>query len=580
MPGRNPMADADGMPLQYPTIEISTEPNVDDGDLVGDDDLLPGALEDHSAVSHPPSSFHSLRPPVSRSSLPGTPGVQAGDTIAGRYQVERVLGRDGHEMVLLVRHLELGQRAVLRFLLPDASALPDAVARFQRGARRAQQSRSEHTERVIDFGRLENGSPYRVAELPRGPSLEEILRVRGELPLEEAVDTVVALCEALAEIHASRTIFRNLSAANVFIERRPDGAPLVKLVQLGACDSLDADVLIGNELAIPGTAMTGSLPYAAPEQFRNPAGVGPGADIWGAGAILYELLTGAPLFQADSPLVLISMIAADSAPPPSTFRSDVPEELDEIVLRCLEKDPSARPQTVAELVELLLPFATENVQAMAERVQRIVSRTTWPPAGSFSIRASSTPPSFGPLPAPSIPPRRSARPFQSLPPPLSRKPLPARYSRNAARPSVWPAVEHTSGAAPERRRHFGWGIVALGAGIGAIAAIAAASLNRPTPAPASSVRTDPPNQVALPARSPAPAASEPARALTPAEAVLTNPRPVARVAAKKPAQELPKSVTPGGAESAAAVPTGAPETAATEQKNGVAKAGALFGGMD
>src|SRR4029077_2933762 len=116
------------------------------------------------------------------------PGASEGDVLVGRYRVERVISRTPHEVVLEATHLDLGPRVLLRHLSTLASSSPEAVARFQRGARKAREMRSEHAERVVDFGRLDSGSPYRAVELPRGPSLAEIIRVRGALPIAEAGD--------------------------------------------------------------------------------------------------------------------------------------------------------------------------------------------------------------------------------------------------------------------------------------------------------------------------------------------------------------------------------------------------------
>jgi serine/threonine-protein kinase len=169
----------------------------------------------------------TLRPPS-----PVDHHQQEGEVLAGRYRVQQCLGRTGHEIVVVARHLELGQRVLVRYLSPLAMEIPEVVMSFQRAARKAFELRSEHAERVLDFGRLESGSPFRVAELPRGPSADEVLAVRGPLPFEEAVDMVVMACEAVAEAHSARLLYRNLGTSNLFVERRSDGSPLVKVVDL------------------------------------------------------------------------------------------------------------------------------------------------------------------------------------------------------------------------------------------------------------------------------------------------------------------------------------------------------------
>ena len=276
--------------------------------------------------------------------------VRPGDILAHKYVVERIIGRSGPEMVVFGRHVELEQRVRIRYLLPEASASPEAVSRFQRGARKAREMRSEHAERVVDFGRLETGSPYRVSELPSGPSLEDILRVRGALDIGEAVDIMVQICEPVAEAHASRVVHRSLCTSNIFVERRPDGSLVVKVLDFGVSDSLELSPADGSVFGAGG-ASTGALGFASPEQIRNPGAVDARADIWALGAILYELLTGVRVFEAETPLMLLAMIAADQPAPINWLRPEMPPELEAMVFACLEKDPDRRPRSVVELRE-------------------------------------------------------------------------------------------------------------------------------------------------------------------------------------------------------------------------------------
>jgi serine/threonine-protein kinase len=264
--------------------------------------------------------------------------------------------------------------------------------------------------------------------------------------------------------------------------------------------------------------------------------------------------------------------------PPSTFRDDVPDEIDDIVLRCLEKDPAGRPQTVGELVELLLPFATENVHAAAERVRRIVHRTTRPPVSSNSVRAPSVSPTWGRLPLPSTAPRRSSRPAANVPLPLSRTSRSVPPPRASARPASWPPVDHTRMSETPRRGRFGWGIVGLGACIGAIAAVAAASLNRSAATPVPALNQTP--QVAQSAL--VVAAKAPENTLS------------AKVTVPSEAPRLPRT-SPKGAPDIARAPKHAgatdekerdasdttPDTPKAEAKAATtSKASVLFGGMD
>jgi serine/threonine protein kinase len=444
-------------------------------------------------------------------------------------------------------------------LLPEASVNPDAVTRFRRGARRSLEHRSEHTEHLIDFGRLSSGSPYKIVELPRGPSLHEVLRIRGELPLSEAADIAVTICEALAEMHASRRVFRNLSPANVYLERRQDGTSFARLVSSGGPD--DPSPLRGDELTIFGTpAGVESLSYAAPEQFRSPSAVDARADVWSLGALLYQLLTGLPPFPAETSVALIAMIAADAVEPPSALRHDVELELDEIVLRCLEKNPAHRPQTVGELVELLLPFASEQVQTAAERVRRVVRRSLHPsaaPAERASAAAWTSAPSSGPA---------SLRPSyrdRNVPLPLTRPPK----SERAGGPRSVRPTSRSQRAAGAGRSAL---VLVLSAAIGAIAAVAATLVSRRAP--------DTPMAQSVMAATPAPVPPAPSATVTAPPAKVVAARPSTKPQREKPhtepsdrALEKPESVSAAErAVNAADAPKSGEQAAST----------ALFDGID
>src|SRR5579859_531065 len=130
--------------------------------------------------------------------------VREGDVLAGKYQIEKVLGVGGMGVVVAAVHLQLDQHVALKFLLPDAMKDADVVARFAREARAAAKIQSEHVARVIDVGTLESGSPYMVMEYLHGRDLAKVLEEQHRLPYEEAVGYVMQACEAIAEAHAAK----------------------------------------------------------------------------------------------------------------------------------------------------------------------------------------------------------------------------------------------------------------------------------------------------------------------------------------------------------------------------------------
>ncbi|HEY8090586.1 MAG TPA: serine/threonine-protein kinase, partial [Polyangiaceae bacterium] len=134
--------------------------------------------------------------------------VRPGDILAGKYRVERVLGRGGMGAVVQAHHLQLDEKVALKFLLPETLGNPEAVARFDREARAAVRIKSEHVARVSDVGRLETGAPYMVMEYLEGVDLSGWLKQSGPMPAEQAAEFVLQACEAIAEAHALGIVHR------------------------------------------------------------------------------------------------------------------------------------------------------------------------------------------------------------------------------------------------------------------------------------------------------------------------------------------------------------------------------------
>src|SRR5471030_1100734 len=148
--------------------------------------------------------------------------VQEGDVLAGKFRIERILGQGGMGVVVAATHIQLDERVALKFLLPEALANTDAVARFAREARAAVKIKSEHVVRVSDVGTLESGSPYMVMEYLQGQDLADWVRHSGAMRIPDAVEFVLQACEAIAEAHAMGIVHRDLKPANLFVTRRVD----------------------------------------------------------------------------------------------------------------------------------------------------------------------------------------------------------------------------------------------------------------------------------------------------------------------------------------------------------------------
>jgi len=319
--------------------------------------------------------------------------VHEGQILAGKFRIERVLGQGGMGVVVAATHLQLDERVALKFLLPDALANPEAVERFAREARAAVKIKSEHVARVSDVGTLESGSPYMVMEYLHGEDLAAWVRRNGAMPVAEAIEFLLQACEAIAEAHALGIVHRDLKPANLFVTHRVDGSPCIKVLDFGI-----------SKLTLPGataelgmtktTAVMGSPLYMSPEQMSSSRNVDMRTDIWALGVILYESLTGRVPFEAETMPQLCGMILQDPPRPIHELRPELPQGLQEAVLRCLEKSRERRYGNVAELAFALAPFGLPAAQRSAERIARVLGAAGYlsaptPIASAVSARAGS-----------------------------------------------------------------------------------------------------------------------------------------------------------------------------------------------
>ncbi len=299
--------------------------------------------------------------------------VYAGQILGGKYRVDRVLGAGGMGMVVAATHLQLDERIAIKFLLPEALRNPEAVARFGREAKAAVKIRGEHVARVIDVGTFENGAPYMVMEHLDGRDLAALIREHGALSPTDAVDAVLQACEALAEAHALGIVHRDLKPANLFMVRRPDGTPCVKVLDFGISKLTSP----GSDHSMTKTsAVMGSPLYMSPEQMTASRHVDARTDIWAIGVVLYELLTGRVPFSAETLPEICGLILTAAPPAIRDYSPAVPDALQGVVRRCLEKDRDRRYSNVSELAHALSPFGSRATSRSVERIARILGASS------------------------------------------------------------------------------------------------------------------------------------------------------------------------------------------------------------
>ncbi|MFZ5894889.1 MAG: protein kinase domain-containing protein [Myxococcota bacterium] len=309
-------------------------------------------------------------------------GIWEGQVLARKYRVERVLGVGGMGIVVAAHHLQLDERVAIKLLHPHVLTHPKAISRFSREARAAAKIKSEHAAWVSDVGSLEDGTPYMVMEYLEGQDLAAWLRERGPLSWSQTSEFLLQACEALAVAHASGIVHRDLKPANLFITRRVDSTLCLKVLDFGI-SRVESDVSMTQTLQVLGSPL-----YMSPEQLANPDSVDARSDVWSLGIILFELTSGVPPFTAATLPDLVAKIMTE--PPPALPGPSAPA-LEGIIQRCLEKDPSLRYPSVAELGRALLPFAPASGSVSVERIERILRTPSAEPIVASQPRSGTKP---------------------------------------------------------------------------------------------------------------------------------------------------------------------------------------------
>jgi serine/threonine-protein kinase len=300
-----------------------------------------------------------LTPPPEGPALPHIPG----------YAVEAVLGRGGMGVVFRARHLRLGRLVALKTGLAGAYAGPQELARFQREAEAVAALQHPNVVQIYDVGDAD-GRPYYTMELVGGGSLAQKLSGTPQ-PARQAAALLATLAGAVQAAHQGGILHRDLKPGNVLLT--PDGTP--KITDFGLARSLQG----GAGLTQTGVPV-GTPSYMAPEQARGQTrALGPAVDVYALGAILYELLTGRPPFQGETPAETVLQVITQEPVPPSRLNTKVPRDLETICLKCLHKDPRRRYATAAALAEDLRRFGRDEPIAarppgLPERVARWVRR--------------------------------------------------------------------------------------------------------------------------------------------------------------------------------------------------------------
>jgi serine/threonine-protein kinase len=443
----------------------------------------------------------------------------AADTVvAGRFRLNRLLGRGGMGSVWHATHLGLDVPCAVKFIEGEFAASAEAQGRFQREAKAAAQLRSPHVVQILDHG-ISDGVPYIAMELLDGEDLGKRLARVGRLSPHEVHTVMVQVCRALSKAHGLGIVHRDLKPDNIFLVR-DDDREIAKVLDFGIAKA-NANQLDGSNTKTG--AVLGTPYYMSPEQAQGTKAVDHRSDLWSLAVIVYQAITGRLPFDSEALGDLLVKIIVSPVPVPSQVAPDIPIGFDQWWARAASRDPAVRFQTAKEFAESLgVVFGISQLTDVMDRgpIRAAMQSVTGEPAA----------PGFSATPRPALPSSAGGMVAQAT----------------GSLPGVGPAPGHGSTGAPIARTFADMpaGVprkgpnVALFAGIGAVAlacvlAVGGAMLFGGKSAPPASAGAPPATEEAL-AEKPR-AAEAPALATAAPEVVHDTAKPAEPAAPVEPA---------------------------------------------
>ena len=293
----------------------------------------------------------------------------------GSYHLLERLGQGGMGEVWRARHRLLARPAAIKLIHPLVAPSiigSEAASRFEREAQAIASLRSPHTVDLFDFGIADDGTFYYVMELLDGLDAERIVNKFGPMPAGRVIHLICQVCHSLSEAESISLVHRDIKPANIVLCRYGEDYDFVKVLDFGIVKAIHQPETARGVPTL--TALTaehvvrGTPAFIAPEQALGGRPVDHRADIYGTGCLAYWLLTGQLVFTGDTPMqLLVQHAQAMPEPPSARTELPIPKELDAIVLECLAKDPSERPQTARELARRLksVPVREEWTRELA-----------------------------------------------------------------------------------------------------------------------------------------------------------------------------------------------------------------------
>jgi serine/threonine-protein kinase len=259
----------------------------------------------------------------------------------GQYSVKERLGVGGMGEVYLAEHMLLRRPCAIKLIRPELAGNRDALRRFEREVQITATLTHPNTVQVFDYGHTNDGTFYYVMEYLPGPTLDQVVHKDGPLAPKRAVHILRQVCGALREAHAAGLIHRDIKPSNILLCERGGVSDFAKLLDFGLARDLAQ--------ARGDQVVAGSPAYMSPEQAAGMGAFDGRTDVYSLGAVAYFLLTGRPPFECNNATDYLVAHIHDPVPPPETIRPEISPDCSAVILRCLEKEPNDRYESVAEL---------------------------------------------------------------------------------------------------------------------------------------------------------------------------------------------------------------------------------------
>ena len=260
-----------------------------------------------------------------------------GTTFAGRYEIIEELGKGGMGKVYRVEDTELKQEIALKLIRPEIATDKNTIERFRNELKTARNIRHKNVCGMFDLGE-EKGAYFITMEYIRGEDLKNLIRKMGQLSTGQAIAIANQVCDGLDEAHRLGVVHRDLKPQNVMIDTEGSA----RIMDFGIARSLEGKGITG------AGVMIGTPEYMSPEQVEGKE-VDPRSDIYSLGVILYEMATGRVPFEGDTPFTIGVKHKSEAPQNPKDLNAQIPDDLNAVILKCLEKEKDQRFQNVGEL---------------------------------------------------------------------------------------------------------------------------------------------------------------------------------------------------------------------------------------